>query len=496
VEGAPGAEEAGALDAWKAAADIQDDLDQSSGILAAYRHGPYKEVWIHPGITRRRVVAGANNNETGWKTWTYTVPASMMREIRRGNEDPWRLLHSYFEPWLFSGTDVGSGGAVRWIDEGVDEFFGVIIRLAKTYTQYPYRGQVYAGFPHEIYQRILWNGKKGDDAIIPFYSSEILEDTYAAAEDGFTFEIASGMCDSIKRLAQNKALVIGTETAEWYLPPETSAVNIQAILNSRHGGARLRGTAIGDAAVFVQSGKKALIEYYIPQQDTSFRANNLALLAEGMLRESPARDIDFVSAPFTRIFAVREDGCLASLLYERSTGTSAWGRVTTRGKIKSAASVPGGDGYGQVYLVTEREGGYFLELLSESSEAYLDSYREWDGNEAGYGEAVVTGEDGRRWIGFSYTSVMRTMPVLANNRMEKQRVTGPAFRFLRSFLPKVSAYAGGRRIKTDTITNLKEPFSGVWKIPFPGSWDEDAQAELTHDEPSPVRVLAITAEVQ
>jgi hypothetical protein len=118
---------------------------------------------------------------------------------------------------------------------------------------------------------------------------------------------------------------------------------------------------------FFQTGKKALVEYYIPQQDNNFRANNMAMLSKNMLHESPAFDFDFISAPYTKIFVSREDGTMACLLYERSTGTFAWGRITTgteigivengrtawtrTGLIKSVATIPGQAGYDDVYLI-------------------------------------------------------------------------------------------------------------------------------------------------
>jgi hypothetical protein len=121
---------------------------------------------------------------------------------------------------------------------------------------------------------------------IPLYTREIISDEYPTPDCGFTFEIASDMNDSIRWLAMNKHLLIGTETAEWIVPSGVNAVNIQAALNSRYGSGRIQGTAVGDATIFFQAGKKGLVEYYIPQQDNNFRANNMAGLAPQMLRES------------------------------------------------------------------------------------------------------------------------------------------------------------------------------------------------------------------
>jgi hypothetical protein len=93
------------------------------------------------------------------------------------------------------------------------------------------------------------------DTYLPFYIIKRPEDRYPTPDDGFTFEIASDMSDGIKWLAQNKNLLVGTETAEWVIPSGTTATNVQAVLNSRYGSDKIQATTVGDAMCFFQSGK-------------------------------------------------------------------------------------------------------------------------------------------------------------------------------------------------------------------------------------------------
>jgi hypothetical protein len=365
---------------------------------------------------------------------------------------------------------------------------------------------------------------------IPFYTREIIKDEYPTPDCGFTFEIASDMNDSIRWLAVNKGLIIGTETAEGIVPPGVHATNIQASLNSRYGSDKIQGTAIGDATIFFQAGKKRLVEYYIPQADNNFRANDMAMLSSQMLDESPAVEFDFVSSPHTKLLVTREDGTMAALLYERSTGTFAWSRISLgQGLIRSAAVVPGPDGNDDVYLVVKRKSIFTLERLRERQGAgtvYLDCYDHIHNGNASWGwqnqieKYMAEGEQpqlcclkynpntyetfpidpkpdmgsGDWYIGYPYTSVLRTMPVLSNDKMKKQRIVALIFRFLNSYLPKMTSLAAGRRIQTDTLTAAQPPFSGIYKQTFPGSWDEEVQAELTTDEAAPVKILSLNAE--
>jgi hypothetical protein len=372
---------------------------------------------------------------------------------------------------------------------------------------------------------------------IALYTETVIEDRHAVPDDGFTFEIASDMSDAIKWLAQNKNLLAGTETGEWVIPAGVNATSVQAFLNSRYGSDGMQATSVGDAVCFFQTGKKALVEYYIPQEDSNFRANNMATLSQNMLHESPAFDFDFISAPYTKIFVAREDGVVACLLYERGTGTFAWGRITTgkeiaivedgrtvrtrTGLIKSVATIPGQAGYDDVYFIVKRGEAFFLERHSEriregqegDGAVFLDSYRRWNGDAAGYSDDAVVydGTDNKTypvtqapipdhvmWIGYPYESRVRSMPVLANDRMKQNNIKNLLIRFGDSFMPKVRSLSmeeGKERPgHTDSI-GRPEPYSGVVKIPFPGTWDRDVFFELVHDRPTRCRVLAVNAEV-
>jgi hypothetical protein len=367
----------------------------------------------------------------------------------------------------------------------------------------------YYDFPSDLLALISNRILHASNIYIPFYTKELVEDVYPTPEDGFTFEIASDMSDAIRWVAQNKSLLIGTETGEWVIPPETTATNIRAILNSRYGSDTMQATSVGDALCFFQSGKKGLVEYYIPQQDSNFRANNMAMLSNNMLHESPATDFDFISAPYTKIFVCREDGVVAVLLYERSSGTFAWGRVATGGRIVSVASLPGESGFDDVYLAVERSGLFFLERLDERDQAYLDSYTDWQGDASGYGGGAVVYDETenqiwpiaaapprnpahRMWAGYPYASRLRSMPVLANDQMKANLIKTLLIRFNGSYMPRLKTRPDG----PEEHIPRKEPFSGIVQVPFPGSYERDAFFELTHDGPTPCRVLAINAEAQ
>ena len=375
--------------------------------------------------------------------------------------------------------------------EAVDYLFDNVLSTMYYELNTEYGTEYFYNYPQQLEAAVWARIVNTDHTYIAIYTRDIISDSYPTPDCGFTFEIASDMNDAIKWLAVNKGLIVGTETAEWIIPPGVHAANVQAVMNSRYGSGGMQGTAVGDAVCFFQAGKKALVEYYIPQQDNNFRANNMALLSAQMLGESPAKEFDFISSPYIKLIVTREDGTAVSLLYERGTGTFAWSRIVTEGEICSTAVLPGSDGNDELYLAVMRHGEFFLEVLRENCDVFLDSFVRLEfsfSDNTAYSNEAVTHNG---CIGYPYASRVRSMPILANDKMKPNNIKNITIRFLNSFMPKLKALPNG---KVDVITK-DQPFSGVHRVPFPGVWDHDVCFEFLHDAPNRCRILAINAEV-
>ena len=376
---------------------------------------------------------------------------------------------------------------------------------------------VYFGNPADILVKLNERLGVTGTVFIPLYvDRDPIVDRHPVPDCGFTFEIASDMNDAIRWLAVNQGVVVGTENAEWVIPPDVTAANVRAVLNSRYGSSAIQGTVVDNAICFFQTGKKSLVEYYIPQQDNFFRANNMAMFSRNMLLESEALEFDFIRSPNTRLFVTRKDGALVTLLYERGTGTFAWGRVTTEGTFKSVAVLPGYDGNDDVYMAVERGGSVFLEALREAGEVYMDSYTkvtagDWAAVTSGYDAAAAVvrkdgnvyevlpvntppdwGKGGEVYIGYSYRSVMRAMPQ-ADEQMRERSFSNVYTRFMGSYMPRLKALPGGTEDPVLLPAGVREPFTGVTQSMYPGGLNRDASFEISHGKPTPCRILAIYA---
>jgi hypothetical protein len=345
------------------------------------------------------------------------------------------------------------------------------------------------------------------------YVYETTVNAITVDSSAFIFEIASDMNDAIRWMAQSTYLVLGTETAEWVVPNTVTANAIRAVLSSRHGSDALQGTCIGKAVVFFASGRKAVREYYYQTDEEGFRANDIAMLAPQMLRDAAAVDFDFVSTPYSRIIITRDDGTLAVMLYEKDSGVMGWSRYEIAGGVVlSCATVPGNNGYDDVYIAVQRGALVMLELLEEEAPVYLDGYAPYTGAAvlSLYGEGAIIHDQtaGRAYpcsappgdvdiaghtvyIGYPFESRMRSMPILTDKPNDQKRISAVILRFKDSFLPTVEAFPAS---SVEWITGRKEPFSGVVRVPFPGTHDRDVMISIATDKPQPCTVLSMNAE--
>jgi hypothetical protein len=348
------------------------------------------------------------------------------------------------------------------------------------------------------------------------YRYQIEEKAMTVPTCGFNFELASEQNDTIRWLCQKQMLIIGTESGEWIIPAEVTANFITAKLNSRNGSAEIQAQSVGESILFFQQSKRGIKEYYYQAEGESFSANNMTMLAPQMLSESLAVDFDFFTNPYDRVFVTREDGDIAALLYEKTSGVMGWGRYSLgSGRAASTAVIPGDDGYDDVYFSVEYNGRFFLERVNEEPEVFLDGYsrfygRTWGEAELGgyaspaviwdpaakkiyeWGEEIEALSGGVYYIGYPFESRMVSMPVFGENSTGPKRLAAVLLRFKGAFFPRLETWPLSRE---EVITGHEEPFTGVIKRSLPGSYDRDVKFIVSTTRPEPCTLLSVAAEV-
>lgn len=354
------------------------------------------------------------------------------------------------------------------------------------------------------------------------YEYTVVANNITTADCSLFFELASDQNDAIKFLSSNRFLTVGTESSIWSVAPGISALSINAEMQGRYGSDDIQGQAVETATVYFAQGKKGIREFYYDGQTEAFRTNNIALLADHLLRESAVIDFDYMTNPYSRLLMVRANGTLAQMLYDKTNGIMAWNRFTrTTGKIRNCAVTRGDDENDLIFLVVEdgedenHNPLYYLELLDLGKEIYLDSWKEYDPTDETPAEGYTAGailwnktkdktceydnipedfiETGDEvYIGYLYESYIKSMPVVAGELSKRMRISSLYVRFLDSYLPVVKC-ADLPDEKFNSITQL--PYSGVAKVNYPGNTDRDVCFDLKTDGVKPVNILSVEAQL-
>lgn len=359
----------------------------------------------------------------------------------------------------------------------------------------------------------LWRNSENPSA--DDYEYVVTSNNVTSADNSFNFELASDQNDAIMFLSSNKFLAAGTESSIWSIASGSNALQVMAEMQGRYGSDEIQGQAIGTATIFFAQGKKGIREFYYDQSNEAFRTNNIALMSEQMLEESPVVDFDYVTNPYNRIICCRNDGMLATLLYDKNNGVMGWTRVKCENsEIKNIAVVRGTEQNDLIYAVVENDNNYFIELYDDNNRIFLDSWKIYnpedeepaDGYtsdaflynvsqdttcEVGSIPTGFIGENDTVYIGYKYVSDIISMPLVKNNGAENKRIVSLSIRFLESYMPEVKFTDKPNEV----ITGIVVPYSGIKKVTYPGESDKDVSFELFDDSVYSVNILCLNAQL-
>ena len=359
----------------------------------------------------------------------------------------------------------------------------------------------------------LW--RTADNVAAEDYEYMVVANNVTTADCAFFFEVASDENDAIMFLSSNRFLAIGTESSIWSVDSGVSALSINAVMQGRYGSDEIQGMAVETATVYFAQGCKGIREFYYNGESQAFQTNNIAILADHLLRESKAVDFDYMTNPYSRLLIVRNDGTVVQMLYDKTNGIMAWSRIDMDERYVTSIAVTRGDDENDlIFMVVEDGESYHLELLDLKSTIFLDCWSLYNPESltplAGYDPAsailynattdkvchannipddfMVLGNT--VYIGYTIISLIKSMPVVNNDTSGKRRIVALQVRFVNSYLPVV--YFDDKPEEQFT-TVQSVPYSGVAKVNFPGVTDRDVYFTLKADEPKPVNILSVDA---
>ena len=201
------------------------------------------------------------------------------------------------------------------------------------------------GYPHSIaiYEsRLCFGGTDSNPNTLWLSKSNDLDNfqTGVNATDSMRLTINSNTIDEIRWLCPFSDLIIGTSSNEWSLGSGSDQLAVTPTqLNikrkSNYGSSKLQGTLVNASVLFFMRQKTKLREWIDQNTKGVFLASDLTSIADH-ITEGGILQFAVQTQPETIIWAVRNDGTLLGLTYEKETETFGWHRHILGGRSGTA----------------------------------------------------------------------------------------------------------------------------------------------------------------
>jgi len=257
-------------------------------------------------------------------------------------------------------------------------------------------------------QRLVFAGTTNQPQTIFFSKSGDYENMNAniggtiADDDAIIYTIASNQVNAIRFMTATRTLIIGTAGGEFTVSgggtdSAVTPTNILIKKQSNHGAANVDAIAVGNATLFLQRAKRKIRELAYNFDVDGYIAPDMTILAEHVT-EGGITQVAYQQEPNQIIYAVRGDGELVGLTYQREQQVTAWHRHifggafgTGKAVCESVAVIPTDDTEYQVYVIIKRtingSTKRYIEVLNtfdftetdNTTFNYLDSQLSYDG---------------------------------------------------------------------------------------------------------------------
>ena len=199
------------------------------------------------------------------------------------------------------------------------------------------------GYPKTVSffeQRLVFGGSTSYPQTVWASESGLYEEFDAgdaSAADAFIYTIAANRVNVIRWLSPARDLIVGTVGGEFKVGRPTGEPlkpdNVQITQQTTFGGYTTAPIQIGNAVLFVQRQQRKVREFAYRFEDDAYLAPDMTLLAEH-ITDTGIVDVDYAQEPDSIYWAVRTDGTLIGMTYQRDEDVVAWHQHIIGGSIK------------------------------------------------------------------------------------------------------------------------------------------------------------------
>jgi hypothetical protein len=156
-----------------------------------------------------------------------------------------------------------------------------------------------------------------------------------SANDDNAWEYVLGANDvnRIRWLLPTRVLLIGTAAAEFFATGgEDRAItptNIFVRSDSAHGSGSVPPIRVGSVGLFVPASGRELRELIYDYEQNAFRANDMLITSDHLVENYEITRLAYQKKPNSIVWAIRSDGTLLSMTYQREHEVVGWSRHVT-----------------------------------------------------------------------------------------------------------------------------------------------------------------------
>ncbi len=245
----------------------------------------------------------------------------------------------------------------------------------------------------------IWMSKSSD--LFNFDLGEGLDD------ESIEFALLSDQVNACSAVFSGRHLQVFTTGAEWMVTGDPlTPGSVQIRRQTRVGSPADRTVPpcnVDGATLFVPRTGRELREFLFTDVEQAYQSRDLATIAEHLIKDPVDQDFD---PRLRNLNLVMADGTMAMLTIYRAEEITGWSLCTTEGEIRSVCTIDD-----DVYLLTERNNGYFIETFDETLQVDC-------------GLTLADSEGKTEWTGLNHLEGW-TVKVVADGSMQgEQTVTG------------------------------------------------------------------------
>jgi len=179
------------------------------------------------------------------------------------------------------------------------------------------------------------------------YYNSLRTSVPSRADDAITFTIKNRQVNEVRHIVSLDSLILLTSGAEYkvtegqdqVLTPSTIAVRTQ----SYNGSSHVQPQVINDTVVFIQEKGSRFRDIKYEFASDKYSGSDLSIMAEHLFEGYTISELAYSQEPYGILWAVRDDGVLLGLTYQREHQVWAWHHHTTDGEFESVAVIAEGD---------------------------------------------------------------------------------------------------------------------------------------------------------